>query len=957
MASYGLKYWWQKYRDGVAVRLEIQQRDYSGSAKEIYALQSLSLKLQGSDDSIDVPIIKTSLDVGLVDAIDIPDTSTVKYGDWTEFFTPDSTLYRFVVKQGGTTRWTGYLTPDSYEEDLTFRSTIHLTARDNIGHLQDFIYDHTEFDDEMVSLGDLIARAEELMDFPMTTVKSFMMEMTDAEDNSITDYLDHQMFNTFSFDGKDWYEVLESVLDGLGLVMRYIDDNRCMICHLRALPLMGKTGGAPSEKDIRFLSSSGHRMMTPGAKQISEVFTYDKTPMFSTELDSSDDFEAETISIEGETISTYGVSRMGSWRASGNIGCLNNYYHSVRVGRTSSRSLSDPETIYISAYTSSEEWGSHSFRISRNVNAGNVISMSFSISSRLLTTSGSESLCTERAATSVTMHYSILFTSSAETLYYDGEQWGGTEHIMSARVDGVPTSGREDRGIGTLDVNHELSSPGKGKIRVHVHGFSFSVSLQQGQTIEGLVKAGTYCEMSGFVMEQKNIDGYSERKTTTIYDERYNQTISRSPGYGQVPATALASVFVNGIYAIGADYPPITGWGWNDRADEGSMPLAMVVHKQILMYHSSTSNILTGTISDVTAGDPRFNDIYIWQGRKFLLAGGALDLLSGHLEGVTLRDYVSYEDLWPLGTAMRFDRVSLDVPASGVTVTVGVVSNVDWAADAYLDGESLTVTPSRGSGNATLKLTIPANTSASELEGHIRLVDLGLSAPEVFCQIRQAAAEAVLTIDPEDLVIPYMETTGNIDVDTNDSGWSVESGASWITASRDTPTRAVVRSVDTNSGRGSTERTGSVTVKAGAVERTASVRQTAPGGLMFSGQTSYTAPASGGQVVMSFVTNAKTLRINITASRSLESATVMYSTGDDLVILGQNDNPAAMATLLPDTDIPGDPGLTEAYALLLQLDLSANTGSGNAGYIISISIEDGSEVEVKGVTLVQEAEI
>ena len=143
MANYGLKYWWTKNRGGKTVRLEIRQRDYTGASKEIYALTALSIDMQGGQDSIDSAIIKTSLNVNIIDCSDIADTSTMKYGDWTEFFTPDSTLYKFIVYQDGSARWSGYLTPDSYEEDLSFRNTISLTARDNIGHLADFVFDYT----------------------------------------------------------------------------------------------------------------------------------------------------------------------------------------------------------------------------------------------------------------------------------------------------------------------------------------------------------------------------------------------------------------------------------------------------------------------------------------------------------------------------------------------------------------------------------------------------------------------------------------------------------------------------------------------------------------------------------------------------------------------------------------------------------------------------------------------
>ena len=929
MASYGLKYWWQKDRDGVTVRLEIQQRGYSGTAKEIYALQSLSLELQGGDDAIDSPIIKTSLNVGLVDASDMPDTSTVKYGDWTEFFTPDSTLYRFVLKQGGTTRWTGYLTPDSYEEDLTYRSTIMLIARDNIGHLQDFQYKDGDFDREMISFNDIIMKAEELVDFPMSLNKAFMMNITDADGNDIDGNIHSLAFNVRSFENKNWYEILESVLDSLGMVMRYIDDGRYMIHHLRYLPLLGKTTDtSPTVKEVQFINTSGHRMMSPATRQITEVFTYDKISMFATELDSSDDFEAKTITIMGETISSYDVKKVGSWRSSSdNIGCLNNYYHTVRVGRTSSRNLSDPDVLYVSAYTSTEPWNTHSFFISRVVNRGTSINISFHISSLLLSpSSNGGSLCIEYAATTVIVHYSIMLNTSDDILYYNNEgQWGGSEYIFSARVNGIPVSGREDRGIGNLDVSHDFSSPDKGYIYFHVHGFEFSVTLPSEQRPEDLVKRGIYSGLEGFSMEQTNVGEYSERKTTTIYDESYNVDISRSPAYGQVPAVALPSSFINGMYSNSGDCPPVIGWSWKDREQEGSMPLAMIVHKQILMYHSRASNILTGTLKDVTAGDPRFDNIYTWRGIDFLLTGGSLDMLAGYINNATLRDFARYEDMWLIIDTLKFDRDSVNVPSTGGVITVGVIANVTWGANAYLDGEMVSVTPASGSGNATLSVTIPVNESASVKEGIIRLASSAVGVDIVTCDIHQAAAALVFNVSPLSLQLDDLGSQQEVTVQTNDENWTASADVEWLDL---IPVRTdgILRvSADLNNGRDSVERSGDITVSAGNSTVTVHVVQAgADVPTMIAYQETYDIGAEGGVVDMAFLSNGEKVTVMLFGSVSYSRAELYLDMNGEQTLLKELDSPPAVGYLVEEYAIPGDPGASGLYGLWMRLWCEAN---------------------------------
>ena len=66
--TYGLKYYKSITNErGVVVRLEIHQRGYTGTNCEIADLQGLALQIQGAQDSITAPIIKTSLRFGLLD--------------------------------------------------------------------------------------------------------------------------------------------------------------------------------------------------------------------------------------------------------------------------------------------------------------------------------------------------------------------------------------------------------------------------------------------------------------------------------------------------------------------------------------------------------------------------------------------------------------------------------------------------------------------------------------------------------------------------------------------------------------------------------------------------------------------------------------------------------------------------------------------------------------------------
>ena len=106
-------------------KVEVFRKGYTASAVEIGALvgNSLNLALENLD-TITAPIGKS------VCSFSIYDTDQVEYDD---LFTPDATAYKVVVStklDGGnyTTRWSGYVTPDFFAENLSYRTPISISA-------------------------------------------------------------------------------------------------------------------------------------------------------------------------------------------------------------------------------------------------------------------------------------------------------------------------------------------------------------------------------------------------------------------------------------------------------------------------------------------------------------------------------------------------------------------------------------------------------------------------------------------------------------------------------------------------------------------------------------------------------------------------------------------------------------------------------------------------------------
>ena len=131
-------------------RLEIYKKDFSGTAMELEEFSSppFSITLEGEGDEIYRPIIKSYLSINIIDKDQF---------DYTQFFTSDAFGFRVFLLRNGVRLWSGYITPDSFGQDLQYRSTINLVARDNIGYLSEIDYDW--FDYGFVSIEQLLTKA------------------------------------------------------------------------------------------------------------------------------------------------------------------------------------------------------------------------------------------------------------------------------------------------------------------------------------------------------------------------------------------------------------------------------------------------------------------------------------------------------------------------------------------------------------------------------------------------------------------------------------------------------------------------------------------------------------------------------------------------------------------------------------------------------------------------------
>ena len=100
------------------------------------------------------------------------------------------------------------------------------------------------------------------------------------------------------------------------------------------------------------------------------------------------------------------------------------------------------------------------------------------------------------------------------------------------------------------------------------------------------------------------------------------------------------------------------------------MTLQILIHQQILLYHSKPSGQLSGTlVSDSEL--LRIPSMWLYNGRRHILINGSLNLLTGYLEDVKLREFVDWSEIYPeqykLMTEDNYDVLTED----GSTVIIG----------------------------------------------------------------------------------------------------------------------------------------------------------------------------------------------------------------------------------------------------------------------------------------------
>ena len=658
MATYGLKYRadWQNTRKQF-YRLDIYQRGFSGSAKEIKTLCGCALEIQGSQADVSAPIVKTQLRFSVIDAWDIPDTAAAKYGNWSEFYTPDATLYRVQLLEyddgAWAAMWTGYITPDSWQEDLGYRTAITITARDNVGHLKDFQFDMSGNADGLVQIDDIIDRAmqkiEMAMDYTIARI-GLGPESTQLITAGGT-YLHEAYINAAALDGMDWYQVLERTLEATGMALRWVGKNKVEITYIRNLPNMGSPYPVPGYQTIEFYG--GNLEFEPAVKQIEE----------------SVDFKfREDVSLDALGSFQYTPGSAYRCVVEGNGSSEGVAVHSApldvitetddTVWNTGSEMFNpdsrEPDSYLVNA-EGSDGWKQYamipgnrdtddpstSFGFYTKTAAVR-LSVNFAPFPVGIVDSGSDQgKVTALQYSLSSIKYQVRFEGDGITRYWSGSGWySDHEYTITRDYDSENEYGT------ALEISlAECKAISAGRLIV-----TFSNIVYKRWDDSAI---GVYARVQSILVGVISTRGVTEDKVTTINNQAYNVNVSRQPLFGALskevgfvsPGNYQGAIFhyPNGG-SIPDQYPYMVRF--NGQAASRAVPLPVIIHQQILCYRYGAARVLNGRCAPIDKAAWALPSLFRYKGVSYLLQGGTLDLFSGIMEGAVLHEFILFDDLW-----------------------------------------------------------------------------------------------------------------------------------------------------------------------------------------------------------------------------------------------------------------------------------------------------------------------
>ena len=674
--GYQKKYYKEIHSQGHLWRLEIlQDTDAWVTLEEIGpVLQDLRIVVQGDQAEIDTPIVKTSLEMTFIDAPDFEYDR--KCGYWEEFYTSSATEYKVQLYKDDVLEWTGYITPDSFSEDLRYRGSVSIIARDNLGYLQDIEYESS--DNQLVRFEDIINNSISAVSFGMTVRGINDISMPVCISGGNTTRIGDIMFNSSAFFGKSLWEAIEDTMLSLGLTMRYVGHNEFIIAPIRHINMSGHTV-EPMHKSVHFLASA-RRELAPSTKKLIDTVDYNLTDeviqivadsscydgnqttltfseTFDIELDGENEIPVEGFNPKGTGISPLpvNISRV-----------LNPFRYKLRNSDKRYGPIQDPNVLYVmcnicntNSVNQCEIADSLPLKFLTGIQMPGELKISFVFGRPVALYDNMTSIGyynqDSRYADITVSGYGIKATwhgEDGQNLYLKQTMTNGAkvsgewvEESQSGVVNLYSTTPHSDLTADDVLELPILHTSSNGSLYIEFYGalLTDTHAREQGS-------AGAYIKLKEAKIESTNSGTAAKSlKVTTPFSSANSILVSRDLPFGPNSGLALAPhLIVNSMYVMDDNLIRIGAeeWHWQDEASSAAVPLSAIMHKQLLCYSAKPMNILTGELYDPDGGDLGFDMIYDWDGKEHILMSGQFNVLTGRIEGATLREFMRYETLW-----------------------------------------------------------------------------------------------------------------------------------------------------------------------------------------------------------------------------------------------------------------------------------------------------------------------
>ena len=667
------------YKDlGKGLRLEILRKDWTGAATEIRAMGTTPISLVGLDNKgSDVlePIIKSTLN------IDIKDLGEI---DFRELFTSYATRFKVSVKQNGVQVWGGYVTPDSYSQDLAFRTSINIVARDNLGQLDQLDFDY--FNEEngwLVKISDLITKAQEKIEWVMDPIEWYAQQNVASDGTPIKDsYISTRIFakDNDSSEATTWYEALETVLSSIGQQLRYVGNNKTYIVNVADLYEVGSIGGQFAF-DYAIGGAAGMEI-TPSWRQLTVKQDYGL-------IDNAIDYEQDEKYLEYIVLEA-GPSNLSLYRnkffkyqseagttagileitnSNSNIQSVVQYDGPVFYNNFQITNAKQSGTTYYNAFLFDMFRSAGCLYFPLNVASGNSFVLQFTVYNnvhRIALRDDDEEdrtlepISTEALTSSLTgdihiyIRMAVTLVVGSTVYYMNGDSWSTSENVIEFDV--APSEEANDTST-ELTVNI-LNVPYNGEL----HVVMYAPLVKRSDGVIDLPNAPA-----------PDVSPFNQSPNVVVKDFVFHtlayQDMSKAPGkfeiigvgnedgntkeeidisFGEIPVGIGDSVtFAGGLFDGSVGHKALTGWHRTDNKG-GVLHLSELVGRGFTHHFCAFRNVNDEkTGGTVVSGTVKFTDTSFFSKRftigsdTYIVNAATMDMLAGTAE-VELRQVVPY---------------------------------------------------------------------------------------------------------------------------------------------------------------------------------------------------------------------------------------------------------------------------------------------------------------------------